>query len=142
MVPNDSAFQGSGATSRGKGYIPQAALNVTTKDGAPGFDVTDIVAITDIIAIARPDFEGDPDLDSREQRRAMQQRHVQMVLRLQALLIGAMQEMEQRIVSGEPLNLTMDECRTLLDLGRKLAPSWTMSGQMLKLLDPSGRKPN
>jgi len=38
MVPNDSVFQGSGETSRGKPYIPQSVLNVTTKDGGVGFD--------------------------------------------------------------------------------------------------------
>jgi hypothetical protein len=38
MVPNDAAFQGSGKGSRGKPYIPQAVLNVTTKDGGAGFD--------------------------------------------------------------------------------------------------------
>jgi hypothetical protein len=105
-------------------------------------DIVDIVAIMGIVAIAGPDFEGDPDLDSPEQRRAMQKRHVQMVLRLQALVIRALEEMEQKVAAGQPLNLTADECKTLLDVGRKLAP-WAMGEQILTLLDPSGSgKPN
>jgi hypothetical protein len=44
MVPNDSAFQGSAETSRGKPYIPQGALNVTTRDGGAPFDDNQKVA--------------------------------------------------------------------------------------------------
>jgi hypothetical protein len=104
-------------------------------------DIEDIIAITNIVAIAGADFEGDPDLDSRERSRAMQQRHVQIVLRLQDLVIRALEEMEQKIAEGKPLNLTAGECKALLDVGRKLAP-WVMGDQMPTLLDPSSKKPN
>ena len=103
-------------------------------------DVKDIIDIMDIAAIADADFD---DLDSIRAARAMQKRHLQMAQRLEELAIRGMEEMQRKVAAGQPLNLTAEECKTLFNLSRKLAPSLVMGEEMLKLLDPSGgKKPN
>ena len=50
----------------------------------------------------------------------MRLRHAEIGRRLQEIGIAALEELEQKIKSGEPLNLTAAECKTLLDVGRQL----------------------
>jgi hypothetical protein len=50
----------------------------------------------------------------------MKERHLSMGLRMQALAARALQELEAKAASGQPLNLGEKDAQTLFDAGVKL----------------------
>ena len=60
------------------------------------------------------------DVDSPNQRTQMRKRHASIGLRMQAVALRALEELEQKIAAGQPLNLSAHDARTLLDSGAKL----------------------
>jgi hypothetical protein len=103
-------------------------------------EIKDIVEIMEIAALGDADFE---DVDSAAARRALQQRHLRMSRRLEEFAIRGMEEMQQKVARGEPLNMSAPDAKALLDLSRKLAPSLAVGEEMLALLDSvsGARKP-
>jgi hypothetical protein len=62
----------------------------------------------------------DVDFDSPEQQLAMRKRHAALGLRMQSIAIQALEELEQKLAAGKPLNLTREDAKTLLAAGAKL----------------------
>jgi len=50
----------------------------------------------------------------------MRRRHLAIALRMQAVATHALQELEQKIAHGQPLNMTADEAQKLRDAGLEL----------------------
>ena len=75
------------------------------------------------------------DVDSPEQRIAMRKRHLELALRMQAVAIAALKELEQKATIGKPLELTAEDAKALLDTGAKLE-SAVIGGER------QNRKPN
>lgn len=59
-------------------------------------------------------------LDDDDSIEDMRRRHLSVGLRMQAIAIRAFEELEQKAAAGEPLNLTAENAKTLLDAGAKL----------------------
>jgi proline dehydrogenase len=50
----------------------------------------------------------------------MRRRHLELGLRMQAVASAALQELEEKIAAGRPLNLSREDAETLRDVGAKL----------------------
>jgi hypothetical protein len=62
-----------------------------------------------------------PDkFDSPEAIVQMRKRHLSIGLRMQAVAVHALEELEQKVAAGKPLNLSAEDAKTLLDAGAKL----------------------
>ena len=61
-----------------------------------------------------------PGLDDAGSIEAMRRRHLSIGLRMQALAVRALEELEQKIEAGERLDMTAEDAKTLLDAGAKL----------------------
>jgi hypothetical protein len=61
-----------------------------------------------------------PGLDDAESIEAMRRRHLSIGLRMQRVAIIALEEWERKVAAGEPLGLSAEDARTLLDAGAKL----------------------
>jgi hypothetical protein len=61
-----------------------------------------------------------PRLDDVESIASMRRRHLRLALRMQALGVLGLEELEKKAKAGEPLNLTAEDAKTLLDAGAKL----------------------
>lgn len=62
----------------------------------------------------------DDEFDSPEQRRAMRRRHAELGVRMQRIAVAALEELERKMASGEPLNLTRAQAETLRSAGEKI----------------------
>jgi hypothetical protein len=62
----------------------------------------------------------EPDFDSAAARVAMRRRHLQIGLRMQAIATYALEELERKIATGEPLGLSAEDAKKLLAAGEKL----------------------
>ena len=51
---------------------------------------------------------------------AMRRRHLQIGLRFQRIAVYALQELEAKAASGQPLGLSAEDAKTLLDAGSAL----------------------
>jgi hypothetical protein len=60
------------------------------------------------------------DVDSPEQRMQMRKRHAAIGLRMQAVALRALEELEQKVAAGKPLNMTAEDAEKLRDAGAKL----------------------
>jgi hypothetical protein len=63
----------------------------------------------------------------------MRRRHLKIALRMQAVALYALEELERKVAAGKPLNLGAEDAKTLLDAGGKLE---ALGG------DDSPKKPN
>lgn len=63
------------------------------------------------------------DVDSPDQRLQMRKRHASIGLRMQAVALRALEELEQKVAAGQSLNLNAEDAKTLLDAGAKLERS-------------------
>jgi hypothetical protein len=61
-----------------------------------------------------------PCLDDPESILAMRRRHAEIGMRMQAVALHALEELERKVVSGQPLGLSADDAKTLLDAGAAL----------------------
>jgi hypothetical protein len=61
-----------------------------------------------------------PGLDDDDSIAGMRRRHIQIAMRMQALGALGLEELEKKAKAGEPLNLTAEDAKTLLDAGAKL----------------------
>jgi hypothetical protein len=84
------------------------------------------------------------NFDSPEAIRAMRRRHLKFGLRMQAVAIRALEELEEKMAAGKPLNLRSGDAKTLLDAGAKLERE--ALGEKERDADkasiPSPKKPN
>ena len=76
------------------------------------------------------------NFDGPEARRAMRRRHVELAIRMQAIASAALAEWECKIAAGEPLNVSAQDAKALLDAGRELERE-SCDGD-----DDSPKKPN
>jgi hypothetical protein len=53
----------------------------------------------------------------------MRQRHLDVALRMQRVAVRAIEELEQKLARGEPLNLSAEDAKTLLNASAKLERS-------------------
>lgn len=60
------------------------------------------------------------DVDSPDQRLQMRKRHASIGLQMRAVALRALEELEQKVAAGQPLNLNAEDAKTLLDAGAKL----------------------
>lgn len=64
-----------------------------------------------------------PGLSDAESIIAMRRRHLELGLRLQRLAIIALEEWEQKVKAGKPLDVSVEDARTLLATGKELERS-------------------
>lgn len=57
------------------------------------------------------------DVDSPEARIAMRRRHLELGLRMQAVGVHALEELEQKIAAGKPLDMSSEDAKKLFDSG-------------------------
>lgn len=79
-----------------------------------------------------------PGLDDAETIIAMRKRHLAAGLRMQAVALRALEELEQKIAAGEPLGITAEDAKTLSSAGEQLERD-AFRG---KKPDDGGKKPN
>jgi hypothetical protein len=60
---------------------------------------------------------------SPEARRAMRRRHLAIALQMQAIAAHALRELQTKIEGGQPLNVSAEDARKLLDAGLRLERS-------------------
>jgi hypothetical protein len=60
------------------------------------------------------------EFDSPEARRSMRRRHLAIALRMQAVAVAALEELEQKVAAGKPLEMTGEDAHKLLDCGARL----------------------
>jgi hypothetical protein len=84
------------------------------------------------------------DFDSPEAIIAMRKRHLEFGLRMQAIAVCALEELEQKAVAGKPLGVSREEAETLREAGAKLERE--AMGEKERDADkasiPSPKKPN
>jgi hypothetical protein len=61
-----------------------------------------------------------PGFDDAEAILAMRRRHLEIGMRMQAVAVAALKELEQKVASGQPLNLSTEDAKKLLDAGTAL----------------------
>jgi hypothetical protein len=62
----------------------------------------------------------------------MRRRHLSVGLRFQAVAVYALEELEKKMASGEPLGLTAEDAKTLLDAGSALERG-ALGGRKVKM---------
>ncbi|MFZ0418415.1 MAG: hypothetical protein WAM04_09925 [Candidatus Sulfotelmatobacter sp.] len=62
----------------------------------------------------------DIDIGSPQAIAEMNRRHLSIALRMQAVAAAALEEWERKIVAGEPLNVSAEDAKALLDAGREM----------------------
>ena len=70
--------------------------------------------------MAENDDKRTPGLDDEESIASMRQRHVRIGLRMQALAVRALEELEAKVAAGKPLGVTAEDAKALLDVGATL----------------------
>jgi predicted transcriptional regulator len=53
----------------------------------------------------------------------MNRRHLSIAFRMQAVAVAALEEWERKIAAGEPLNVSAEDAKALLDAGREMERS-------------------
>jgi hypothetical protein len=61
-----------------------------------------------------------PGLDDTDSVVAMRRRHLSIGLRMQALACIALEELEAKVAAGQPLGLSAEDAKALLDAGAEL----------------------
>jgi hypothetical protein len=61
-----------------------------------------------------------PGVDDYESIEAMRKRHLLIGLQMQKIAVYALQELEAKAASGQPLGLSAEDAKTLLDAGSAL----------------------
>jgi hypothetical protein len=62
-------------------------------------------------------------LDDADSIEEMRRRHLSIGLRMQAIAVRALEELEQKVAAGQPLGLSAEEAKALLDAGAELERS-------------------
>jgi hypothetical protein len=62
----------------------------------------------------------EPDFDSPEARMAMRKRHLEIALRMQAVALYALEELERKVAARERVRPSATDAQTLLEAGRTL----------------------
>lgn len=65
-------------------------------------------------------MDNDDNFDSPAAVIAMRRRHLELGLRMQAVALRALEELERKAEAGQPLNLSAEDAKALHDLGSKL----------------------
>lgn len=65
-------------------------------------------------------MDNDDNFDSPAAVMAMRRRHLELGLRMQAVALRALHELERKAEAGQPLNLSAEDAKTLFDAGAKL----------------------
>ena len=61
-----------------------------------------------------------PGLDDPDSIEEMRRRHLSIGLRMQAIAVRALEELEAKVDAGQPLSLSAEDAKALLDTGAKL----------------------
>jgi hypothetical protein len=74
----------------------------------------------------------DKDKFEHDDVEAMRRRHLSVGLRFQAIAVYALEELEKKMASGQPLGLTAEDAKTLLDAGAALERG-ALGGRKVKM---------